>query len=589
MSSMPCSPTVCAFSLLVYLILSFSICRAQIGQWLSSPSEMERHDVFMLWRDHPNMQQCGVCHYSPGNEFAKRETDFCRLTELRQWLESDRHAIARQRVEPIDPKSNAPAAGQSGGEALQAKTSDVSTAGWIRPSNYLSYAICQQMGYDVATDVGYAQFRENCMTCHGGYQATAGVAGFSRDSSNVPGISCSYCHQAGADNRWIDQHSSLTAKASWRTLTPPAKAALGMRDLVSVGSRAELCLSCHMGNIEQHKFVTHQMYAAGHPPLPSMELSTFTDAMPRHWLTQAERAKSLAAYPQRAAYFLNTYPALRSLSEPSAEAAGKLEPWPPVDFSQLPWQTETLVGGALAAQQNWLRLVIQAAQTDDSQQVVAWGDYAFYDCAACHHDLRKPSDRQALRRSGPPGRPRFLEWPQSLAKAISLISPMREVFLAHEQQLSQAVLERPFGNRQAVWRSASTLSATIEQIEAETAGRWWTEDFNKELIKSLTRTSDEMLVDYHTARQLIWSLRCLDAELARLGRPLPADVRQLVAKLGYAPEANMDFTASLPSGLGHAIFPDYLQAELHRQASYDGRILVGQLRKLADAVRVSLP
>src|SRR5205085_7444380 len=48
-------------------------------------------------------------------------------------------------------------------------------------------------------------------------------------------------------------------------------------------NRAALCASCHVGNAAEGKFVTHAMYAAGHPLLPSLEVATFSDEMPRHW------------------------------------------------------------------------------------------------------------------------------------------------------------------------------------------------------------------------------------------------------------------------------------------------------------------
>jgi hypothetical protein len=31
------------------------------------------------------------------------------------------------------------------------------------------------------------------------------------------------------------------------------------------------------------------MYAAGHPPLPRVDLATFSDAMPRHWKYLSEK------------------------------------------------------------------------------------------------------------------------------------------------------------------------------------------------------------------------------------------------------------------------------------------------------------
>ena len=40
--------------------------------------------------------------------------------------------------------------------------------------------------------------------------------------------------------------------------------------------RAERCTSCHVGSESEGRFVTHEMYAAGHPPLPPVEVMAFS-------------------------------------------------------------------------------------------------------------------------------------------------------------------------------------------------------------------------------------------------------------------------------------------------------------------------
>src|SRR5262249_26853132 len=70
--------------------------------------------------------------------------------------------------------------------------------------------------------------------------------------------------------------------SAWRLNTPKAKFQRGMRDLRDPVVRAELCMSCHIGNVEEGKVVTHAMMAAGHPPLPPIELAAFSRNLPRH-------------------------------------------------------------------------------------------------------------------------------------------------------------------------------------------------------------------------------------------------------------------------------------------------------------------
>ena len=63
----------------------------------------------------------------------------------------------------------------------------------------------------------------------------------------------------------------------------------GMTDLWDPARRAQLCASCHVGDVREGKVVTHAMYAAGHPPLPGLEVATFSEQMPRHWQYLSEK------------------------------------------------------------------------------------------------------------------------------------------------------------------------------------------------------------------------------------------------------------------------------------------------------------
>src|SRR5213076_1317723 len=47
--------------------------------------------------------------------------------------------------------------------------------------------------------------------------------------------------------------------------------------------RGQFCATCHVGSAADGRVVTHEMYAAGHPPLPPFELGTFMECQPKHW------------------------------------------------------------------------------------------------------------------------------------------------------------------------------------------------------------------------------------------------------------------------------------------------------------------
>ena len=85
------------------------------------------------------------------------------------------------------------------------------------------------------------------------------------------GISCEGCH--GPGSLWLSSHSNPNTARS-------ELMAQGLYDTWNSTSKAELCLSCHLG--DQNQRITHKIMAAGHPRLV-FELVTFTDAQPRHY------------------------------------------------------------------------------------------------------------------------------------------------------------------------------------------------------------------------------------------------------------------------------------------------------------------
>src|SRR5262249_41881651 len=145
---------------------------------------------------------------------------------------------------------------------------------------------------------------------------------------------------------------------------------------------AQLCFSCHIGNTTDKKFVTHEMYAVGHPPLPGIELDTFSDSLPRHWRYLADKPPGVFESDE----MQKTYG--RSLI--------RLE------------RVQIVVVGGLVA----LREAVKLAQDTAGQ---GGADYAQFDCFACHHDLSQPNrDKPSARSFGGyrarPGRPIPRSW-----------------------------------------------------------------------------------------------------------------------------------------------------------------------------------
>ena len=130
-----------------------------------------------------------------------------------------------------------------------------------------------------------------------------------------------------------------------------------------------MCLSCHLGNIEEGRFISHAMFAAGHPPLPSFELQTFIDQLPPHWVPLEKKTP-----PQQKLLHYTSEPMPRS---------------------------HRVEVGNLEARRASATLIEQ-----ESRRVGVHGrpDWGVYDCFACHHELHRPSPRQIAgydgRRSG---------------------------------------------------------------------------------------------------------------------------------------------------------------------------------------------
>ena len=131
--------------------------------------------------------------------------------------------------------------------------------------NAKSRAIAQRLG------LGDAYEEKVCLDCHTDFvpRADRGPK-FQVDD----GIGCETCH--GSASRWIAPHHSGADKSHASNLEH------GLVALERPETRAEVCMSCHLGS--RSRFASHTMMAAGHPRL-SFELDTFTEI----WRTSGGR------------------------------------------------------------------------------------------------------------------------------------------------------------------------------------------------------------------------------------------------------------------------------------------------------------
>ncbi|MCZ6698052.1 MAG: multiheme c-type cytochrome, partial [Planctomycetota bacterium] len=114
--------------------------------------------------------------------------------------------------------------------------------------------------------------RKDCLSCHA--MDVPDSPEHTTQFKITEGVSCEACH--GRATHWIESHSNN----GWKSKTAEQKASLGMYDTRDLIRRAELCMSCHVGDDDRN--VTHRMMAAGHPELP-FELATDLIGVPHHW------------------------------------------------------------------------------------------------------------------------------------------------------------------------------------------------------------------------------------------------------------------------------------------------------------------
>jgi hypothetical protein len=205
-----------------------------------------------------------------------------------------------------------------------------------------------------------------CLACHG-TNVSPDRRGENLHASE--GVTCEACH--GGASKWLATHRQ-------RGATHAQNVGNGMYPTDDVEKRAELCLSCHVG--DERRFVTHAMMAGGHPRL-SFELATYTLTQPAHFRVDQNA-------PRRA----------------GKKAASAATTW--------------AVGQLVAARQ-YLRLL----GSPERQREGAWQEFTLYDCDSCHQTITSPA-RPSLMPPGLGGFPRLADDSLRLASiALGAMSP----------------------------------------------------------------------------------------------------------------------------------------------------------------------
>jgi hypothetical protein len=437
----------------------------------------------------PGVSACAACHSGtdarPANLFVAqyRSNDYIKLNESVTWLSEDTHSQAFKALE-----------GPLGRRMARILKVDVTRA-------------------------------PQCLTCHAVDLTPAAPSAEKRFFLNQ-GVNCAGCH--GLAETWQVRHYKESPDGTaipWRVMTPEEKAQAGMADLRNPVVKAKLCVSCHVGNPEQGKVLTHAMYAAGHPPLPPFELATYLEGEPRHWGTPAELP------------YFKTVPTGKTWSLYRFHAAEKEV-----------HEARHLAAGAVAA------LVAEARQLQANAATVLTTDggvidYARFDCYACHHELITPSARQD--RGAPPGalgRPSLRWAPAVLAGVVAehaaglgverLKSRARE-FAGKWTALTRAVTAEPFGDPQLVFDASREVIVQGEALLKELAEYpdplySLAEAHRLRTLIATAATTGRTAADPEAAFCLTWAYTTLsralkvplpDDQLQKLSRTVPLTVR----------------------------------------------------------------
>lgn len=385
-------------------------------------------------------------------------------------------------------------------------TNDIHSAAYLNLGGAIGKQMSERLGYDVTKAA-------QCLTCHAVDQSPRKPLAekkFDDFATGEGGINCVACH--GMGSKWQGDHTQAPAQVGgplpWREKDPQYKFDRGMADLRNPAVKAKLCVSCHVGNPDEGKVITHDMYAAGHPPIPPFELAHYMASEPKHW-----------GYPtdEKLVYF-------KQFAEKNK--ADESVTWKTFRYfteDKESYLARHIAAGAVAAMEAEAALLEDAAKTTGSGGF----DYARFDCYSCHHDLGYPSARQKRGYEGHPGRVPLKVWngaiPEGLAKhfvasAGSDFKAWGEAYNDTWPELRKAAVARQLGDPERVKKSAAATRKWCNdylQLQTTTSKPLFPPAQAKDWLKvvNAAAVSDRWTGDTEAAMALTWASLALRGDL----------------------------------------------------------------------------
>jgi hypothetical protein len=195
-----------------------------------------------------------------------------------------------------------------------------------------------------------------CLACHTNPAlASDGPAPAEVVALREQGVSCEACH--GNAGQWLQPHTAWT-KAGDRT--GPYRET-GLVPLFDLGERALNCAACHVGAPAADglpvRDMNHDMIAAGHPRL-DFDFAEYQRRLPRHW-QEKDRV------------------GIKPGERPRPRETNEAQVW--------------YVGRVAHAEAACRLLEDRARRAGADDPRSPWPEFAEFNCAACHHNLRVPT------------------------------------------------------------------------------------------------------------------------------------------------------------------------------------------------------
>jgi hypothetical protein len=346
---------------------------------------------------------------------------------------------------------------------------------WQRQDKHAkAYAVLlEPRSQRIARNLGLPNAHEAkvCLDCHADNVAE-NLRG--RQFQLSDGVGCEGCH--GGGQRWLGAHVA--------GVTPTAELQkLGMYATEDPVARAELCLSCHLG--DETKFVTHRIMGAGHPRL-AFELDTFTEIQPAHYQLDDDYRKRKTV-------------------------ASGVQTW--------------AVGQAMAVSRT------MAGLADNSRRMAgAFPELTFYDCHSCHHPM---SNLRWQAREGTglgPGMIRFNDANLLMLRLLARrLAPEEGNALTTQLRALHGAMSEGRGDAGAVAREVKAIADRLVQRFARHA--FVAEDMRALMAALVTDGRRGQFNDYGGAEQATMALASLAQALRRIGGATEAQYNELRAAI----------------------------------------------------------